>query len=107
MIRKADPPINTDFFDVRKFPTATFVSTQIRKQPGDKTTHILVGNLTMHGATQQIQIPCNIFWQGKKLVTQGSVVLQRSAFGMNFGAGQIRDEVPVTFNVVASAAAGG
>ena len=43
--------MSPDFFDVRKFPTASFVSTQIRKEQRSGTTHVLVGNLTLHGVT--------------------------------------------------------
>ena len=92
--------MSPDFFDVRKFPTASFVSTQIRKEQRSGTTHVLVGNLTMHGVTQQLAIPCNIFWQGKTLTTSGQVTLKRSAFGITYGAGQINDDVSLTFHVV-------
>ena len=92
--------MSPDFFDVRKFPTASFVSTQIRKEQGSGTTHVLVGNLTLHGVTQQLAIPCNIFWQGKALINSGQVTLKRSAFGITYGAGQINDDVALTFHVV-------
>ena len=57
-----------DFFDVAKFPTATFESTEIKKE-GEG--HTVTGNLTLHGVTKQIisnpLIPsgllfCGSFW---------------------------------------------
>jgi len=99
--------MSPDFFDVRKFPAATFASSQIRKEQTQGATHVIVGNLTLHGTTQQITIPCNIQWQGTSLVTSGTVTLQRSNFGVNYGQGQINEAVPVTFQLVASPAAGG
>jgi polyisoprenoid-binding protein YceI len=46
-----------DFFDVAKFPTATFVTTAIE----DKGTNsIVTGNLTLHGVTKQISFPAKI-----------------------------------------------
>ena len=99
--------MSVDFFDVRSFPTASFKSTQILKQQNGTATHLVIGDLTLHGKTQQIQIPCTIQWQEKSLVTTGTVTLNRSAFGINYGAGEISDEVPVTFQLLAAPAAGG
>src|SRR5690349_13075549 len=49
-----------DFFDVAKYPTATFVSTGI-KPGGDKgASHTVTGNLTMHGVTKSIAFPATI-----------------------------------------------
>lgn len=99
--------MSPDFFDARKFATASFRSTQIRKQQNGTATHVIAGDLTLHGATQPIEIPCTIRWQEKSLMTIGTVKLSRSAFGINFGAGEINDEVPVTFQLLATAAVDG
>ena len=96
--------MSPDFFDVRKFPTTLFESTQIRKSQNGTATHAIDGKLTLHGVTRQITIPCNIYWQGDSLVTTGTVSLQRSTFGINYGAGQINEEVPVTFQLTAAPA---
>jgi polyisoprenoid-binding protein YceI len=42
-----------DFFDVAKFPTATFVSTKIVKTDGGL---IVVGDFTLHGVTKNIKL---------------------------------------------------
>jgi polyisoprenoid-binding protein YceI len=46
-----------DFFDVAKFPTATFVTTAIEPTA---TNSIVTGNLTFHGVTKQISFPAKI-----------------------------------------------
>ncbi|MBM4304484.1 MAG: YceI family protein [Deltaproteobacteria bacterium] len=43
-----------DFFDVKKFPNATFKSKIISKGAGDKVT--LVGDFTLHGVTKEVTI---------------------------------------------------
>jgi len=49
-----------DFFDVAKFPEASFVSTAI-KAGGDKgASHTVTGNLTLHGVTKTVTFPATI-----------------------------------------------
>jgi len=49
-----------DFFDVAKFPKATFVSTEI-KSGGDKgASHTVTGNLQLHGVTKSVTFPATI-----------------------------------------------
>jgi polyisoprenoid-binding protein YceI len=49
-----------DFFDVAKFPKATFTSTEI-KPGGDKgATHTITGELEMHGEKKTISFPATI-----------------------------------------------
>src|SRR5215510_4898151 len=49
-----------DFFDVAKYPQATFASTAI-KAGGDKgATHTVTGNLQLHGVTKSITFPATI-----------------------------------------------
>lgn len=43
-----------DFFDVAQYPEITFTSTEVR--PGDGDSFTLVGDLTMHGVTQQVEL---------------------------------------------------
>ena len=49
-----------DFFDVAKYPQATFVSTEM-KPSGDKgATHTVAGNLTLHGVTKSVTFPATM-----------------------------------------------
>jgi len=44
---------SADFFDVAKYPTATFVSKSISKQDGNL---VMVGDFTLHGITRSIHL---------------------------------------------------
>jgi polyisoprenoid-binding protein YceI len=49
-----------DFFDVAKNPKATFVSSALTDAPAGSpagATHIVRGNLTMHGVTREVTFP--------------------------------------------------
>ena len=45
---------SSDFFDVEKFPTITFESTEIKKDGSDQ---VLVGKFNMHGVTKDVSLP--------------------------------------------------
>jgi polyisoprenoid-binding protein YceI len=51
-----------DFFDVAKFPKATFKTTQIKAKAGGEggATHTVTGNLDLHGVTKAITFPATI-----------------------------------------------
>lgn len=80
-----------DFFDTKKFPEATFVSTSIKSKGKDKYT--LGGNLTIHGVTKKAQFD---------LVSLGKV---KDAYGVErhmFHASTdiIRKDYGLTYNAV-------
>ena len=58
-----------DFFDVEKFPTATFKSTKIEKGEGAKLK--VTGDLTLHGVTKSIEIPLKAVWNGDTIQVAG------------------------------------
>ena len=75
-----------DFFNVSKFPTATFVSTGI-KSTGDKTG-ILTGDLTIKGVTKPISMEVNWIgggddpWGYVRQGFEGSTVIPVADYGM-------------------------
>jgi len=96
-----------DFFDVEKYPQATFVSTAI-KAGGDKgATHTVTGNLTMHGVTKAITFPATIAVTPDTATVDSSFSINRKDFGINYaGAADnlIRDDVVLTLHIRASKA---
>ena len=91
-----------DFFDVAKYPQATFESTEI-KPGGDKgASHTVTGNLTLHGVTKSITFPATISVEPGAVKVDSTFAINRKDFGINYaGAADnlIRDEVVLTLNV--------
>jgi polyisoprenoid-binding protein YceI len=91
-----------DFFDVSKYPQATFVSTEI-KPAGDKgATHSVTGNLQLHGVTKSITFPAMIAVSPGVITVESTFAINRKDFGINYaGAADnlIRNEVVLTLHV--------
>src|SRR3989475_11942658 len=49
-----------DFFDVAKYPKATFVSTKIEPSTTGGATHNVTGNFDLHGVKKSISFPATI-----------------------------------------------
>ncbi len=94
-----------DFFDVAKFPQATFVSTEI-KPGGDKgATHTVTGNLQLHGVTKSISFPATIVVSPGVVTVESTFAINRKDFGINYaGAADylIRDEVVLSLHIRAA-----
>lgn len=70
-----------DFFDVQKFPTATFQSTEIKKEGAG---HIISGDLTLHGVTQRISFPATIDASGSEVSANAEFSINRKDFGITY-----------------------
>ena len=96
-----------DFFDVAKFPEATFVSTAI-KAGGDKgASHTVTGNLTLHGVTKSVTFPATIAVTPDTATVDANFSINRKDFGINYaGAANnlIRDDVVLTLTIRANKA---
>ncbi len=102
-----DPKLTThlktaDFFDVAKYPQATFVSTEI-KAGGDKgASHTITGNLNLHGATKSITFPATIAVSPDAITVASTFSINRKDFGINYAGASdnlIRDEVVLKLQV--------
>jgi polyisoprenoid-binding protein YceI len=91
-----------DFFDIAKFPRASFVSTEI-KPGGDKgATHTVTGNLQLHGVTKSISFPATIAVSQETVTVDSTFSINRKDFGINYaGAADnlIRNDVVLTFHI--------
>jgi polyisoprenoid-binding protein YceI len=79
-----------DFFDVEKFPTITFKSTQIKKT-GDGFEAL--GDLTMHGVTKQVTLEiegptpeAKDPWGNTRIGASAHGKLNRKDWGLNWNA---------------------
>jgi polyisoprenoid-binding protein YceI len=82
-----------DFFEVRRHPTATFVSTKI--EPGGGSAKI-TGKLTLHGVTKEIGFPATLEIGDSGLTLKSEFTLDRSEFGMNFDPKKVENKVSLT-----------
>ena len=94
-----------DFFDVAKFPQATFESTEIKAATAGGASHTITGNLQLHGVTKSITFPATIAVAPDAITVNGSFAINRKDFGINFAGAQdnlIRDDVALTLRVRAT-----
>jgi polyisoprenoid-binding protein YceI len=86
---------SADFFEVRRHPTANFVSTKI--EHGSGSTKI-TGKLTLHGVTKEVSFPAVVEISESGLALNSEFTLDRSDFGMNFDPKKVENKVAL--NVV-------
>ncbi|MCR9163806.1 MAG: YceI family protein [Nannocystaceae bacterium] len=93
---------SADFFDVAKYPKATFESTEIKAGGSEGYSHTVVGNLEMHGVTKKITFPANIAVKGDQVDVDTEFSINRKDFEMTY-AGKaddlIRDEVVIKLDL--------
>ncbi len=80
-----------DFFDVAKYPNATFASTEVH---GNTVT----GNLTLHGVTKAITFPATIKIAGDDVAVDSEFAINRKDFGLTYPGKPddlIRDDVVI------------
>jgi polyisoprenoid-binding protein YceI len=91
-----------DFFDVKQFPRASFASTSIQASTTPGATHVITGQLTLHGVTKTISAPANLSLADGVLTLSSRFVIHQSEFGMTEAVKKTRDEVPVTVTIRAA-----
>lgn len=93
-----------DFFDTKKYPTATFQLTKM----SDKTA---IGQLTIKKTTKTVRIPLELEQSENQLVLRGKILIDRTAFGIRYNSGSyfddlgdqaIKNEFLVVFELVAN-----
>jgi polyisoprenoid-binding protein YceI len=88
-----------DFFEVAKFPTATFVSTRVEKGAGMNRFKV-TGNLTIRKVTRPVILEVTLLKVGKNARTEVATIgfdargtLKRSEFGLGKFVPQVGDEI--------------
>ena len=91
-----------DFFDVEKFPVATFSITGIETTG---STNKVTGNLDLHGVTKSIAFPATIEISDDSLAVKAAFAINRRQWNINY-AGKandlIRDNVVVKLDLKAT-----
>ena len=84
---------SADFFDVQKYPMATFTATSI--EPADGQCK-MTGNLDLHGVTKSISFPAKIEVTDDAVTLEADFAINRKDFNVNYPGKQndlIRDNV--------------
>lgn len=88
-----------DFFDLMRFPQATFVSTRVVKGGGEDRLGV-TGNLTVHGVTRPVTLDVHVLKVGtnprSEVATVGFAAtarIKRSDFGLGAFVPQVSDEI--------------
>jgi polyisoprenoid-binding protein YceI len=91
-----------DFFDVAKFPKATFVSTKIEPSNTGGATYTVTGNFELHGVKKSITFPATIQVTPDSVAVDAEFAINRKDFGIVY-AGKaddlIRDGVVIKLNL--------
>lgn len=97
---------SADFFDVEKYPTMTFKSTNV-DVTGDKTANV-TGDLTLHGVTKPVTLAVTYNGTGKHPMMdrqetgfEATGKIKRSDFGMGYGIPAVGDDVNIIISVEA------
>jgi polyisoprenoid-binding protein YceI len=75
-----------DFFEIEKFPTASFVITKVA---GKQVT----GNLTVKGITKSITFPAEIAVKGGKVTAKANITIDRTDFNIKYGSKKFFDSI--------------
>lgn len=96
-----------DFFNVGKFPDATFKSTKVEKT-GDKTAKV-TGDLTILGVTKPAVLDVTFNDKGPNPMNNKETVgfsatttIKRSEWGINYALPHVSDDIPLTIEAEAT-----
>ena len=100
-----------DFFDVEKYPTLTFRSTDVQHRGGD--SYDVSGDLTIHGVTRPVKMRATFLgratdpWGNERVGFEGELTLNRKDYGLHWNAALetggflVGDDVKVTLSIQA------
>ena len=89
--------LSADFFDVAKFPTATFTSTALQVSGSSAK---ITGNLTIKGISKPVTLDAKFFGAGINPMSKalnvgfsGTATIKRSDFGLGFAVPLVADQL--------------
>jgi polyisoprenoid-binding protein YceI len=90
---------SADFFEVKTYPKAKFVSTKVEKANDGYT---VTGDLTLRGKTKSISFPAAIAVAADGVTVKSTFTINRQDFGISFGPGKVDDTVTIKVAVNAT-----
>lgn len=98
--------VSKNWFNVKNFPTATFVSSALKPLGGGRFE--VAGKLTIKGKSKDILAPITFKQEGDGGQFEGAFILKRLEYGIGEGpwsdTGTVADEVRVTFKLLVAVA---
>ena len=91
---------STDWFDAKRNPKATFVSTGFKDLGAGK--YQALGNLTIKGATQPVVLNFTLAITGAVAKMNGTTTVDRSKYGI--GNGQFKGQESIPWNTAVTVA---
>ncbi len=93
--------------DIERYPTMTFRSTSIQKQPEGQ--YVIAGDLTIHGVTQPVSFLATVTQKNDAFRGKASLRFKQSDFGIKpyrflFGTVRNQDEAILLLNIVVNPA---
>ncbi len=73
-----------DFFDVEKFPKAAFKATKVEAKAEGAHTHVITGEMDLHGVKKTIAFPATVMVEADKVTANTEFTLKRFDFGINY-----------------------
>jgi polyisoprenoid-binding protein YceI len=80
-----------DFFNVKKYPTATFKILSTEKK--SDTEYTLKGELTMVGETKPLDVSAKIMVKGETVTGEAKMKIDRTKWGLKYGSGNFFKEL--------------
>jgi polyisoprenoid-binding protein YceI len=78
--------LSPDFFDVAKYPNASFEITACEVLTNDSTgTHKITGNLTLKDSTKNISFPAKVNITESDLFATADFIIDRTQWGLHYG----------------------
>lgn len=74
--------LSPDLFDAEAHPEAKFVSSSIKAEAGEGTTHVVEGDLTLHGVTKTISFPATVQVTDTAATGKAEFKINRKDFGI-------------------------
>lgn len=94
--------------DVQRFPVISFTSRtlSVTKRSGDQIAVQVAGDLALHGVMRPLTLPVNVQLMSDQIRADGKAVVRQTEFGISpvkaaGGAVRVKDEVDVSFSVIA------
>ena len=104
---------SADFFEVEKYPTLTFRSTEVKKTGAESFG--VAGDLAIHGVTKRVTLPITFLgkakdpWGNERLGFEGELTINRKDYGLMWNAALetggflVGDEVKIALQIQAVA----